>query len=180
VRAIAKELFGLQTIFWNQDTSDWSLTTPGGTTAQAINASMTQWLNGPKHPGLMILEHELTNESVQAFMDAYPLMVSTGWDLKSATELNGTSVYLNSKDSNSSVERANGVLANQYLSLPPGLSSSSTSVSSSTPAQPSSTSSSNPGSNTSQSGNNGSVQSTISKLAGAVGAVFLTVVFYAW
>jgi len=142
---------------------------------------MTRWLNGPKTPGLMILEHELTEQSSQAFIDAYPLMVSTGWHLQSAAEVNGTSVYLNSKDSDSSVERANGVLVNQFMSLPPGTSSSSSSsTSSSTPAIPTNTASGNPGSNTSQSGNNGSIQTTISKLAGAVGAIFLTVVFYAW
>ena len=127
----------------------------------------------------MILEHELTEQSAQAFIDAYPLMVSTGWDLKSAAEINGTSVYLNSKDSSSPVQKANGVVLGDFVSLPPGTSSSST-VPSSTPAEPSSTATGNPGSNTSQSGNNGSIQTTISKLAGAVGAIFLTVVFYAW
>lgn len=142
---------------------------------------MNGWLNGPKHPGLMILEHELSDLSVQSFMDAYPLMVSTGWHLQSAAEINGTGVYLNSKDSDSSVQRANGVLVDEFLSLPVGLSSSSSSVtSSSTPASPTNTASGNPGSNTSQSGNNGSMQSTISKFAGAVGAIFLTVMFYAW
>ena len=40
---------------------------------QAINASMTKWLTGPKTPGLMILEHELNNETVQAFVDAYQI-----------------------------------------------------------------------------------------------------------
>jgi len=142
---------------------------------------MTRWLTGPKQPGLMILEHELTDQSTQAFMDAYPLMVSTGWHLQSAAEINGSGVYQNSKDSGSSVERVNGVLANEFLSIPPGSSSSSsTSASSSTPPSPSNTANGNPGSNTAQSGNNGSMQSTISKLAGAVGAIFLTVVFYAW
>ena len=142
---------------------------------------MTRWLTGPKHPGLMILEHELTEQSSQAFIDAYPLMVSTGWNLQSAAEINGSDVYLNSKDSGSSVERANGVLVDEFLSLPPGVSSSSsTSPSSSAPPIPSNTASGNPGSNTAQSGNNGSMRSTISKLAGAVGAIFLTVVFYAW
>lgn len=163
-------------------TMDWTLTTPGGTTPEAITALMTRLLNGPKHPGLMILEHELTDQSSQAFINAHPLMVSTGWKLQSAAEINGTGVYLNSKDSASSVERANGILLDQFVSLPVGVSSSSSSspAKSPTPAEPSSTSNANPGSNTSQSGNNGSIQSTISKLAGAVGAILLTVAFYAW
>jgi len=173
VRAIAKEVFGLQTIFWNQDTSDWTMGSPGGTTLQAINASMTKWLNGPKTPGLMILEHELTNQTVEAFMDAYPIMLSTGWNMESAAAIGGNTVYLNSKDSTSPVEQANGVLFGQtYSSL-------STSSSSSTPG-PTNTASNTTGSNTSQSGNNGSIRSTISTLGGALGAIFLTVVFYAW
>lgn len=152
----------------------------GGTTPQAINASMTRWLNGPKSPGLMILEHELSDQTVQAFVDAYPLMVSTGWKLESAADVNGTSVYLNSEDNDSPVEGVNGIL-NQAYSIPSDSSSTTT-----TPSKPTASSNtdgnnnSNTGSNTSQSGNNGSMQSTISKLAGALGAIFLTVVFYAW
>ncbi|KAF9651150.1 glycoside hydrolase/deacetylase [Thelephora ganbajun] len=180
VRAIAREVFGLQTIIWNRDTSDWSL--PGGTTLQAINASMTQWLNGPKSPGLVILEHELTNLAAQAFIDAYPLMVSTGWKIESVADIDGKSVYLNSQDSISPVQRVNGVLLGQTVSLVSSTSSTPSSTSTSDPAKPTTTShtgSNNTGTNTSQSGKNGSIQSTISKFAGAFGAVFLTVVFYA-
>lgn len=173
VRAIGRELFGLQTVFWNQDTADWTLLT-GGTTPQAINASLTRLLNGPKSPGLMILEHELSNSTSQVFEDAYPLMLSTGWKLMSAADINGTTAYLNSQDNTSPVEPANGVIVGQTGPVR----STTTSTSASTPAEP--TSSSNTGTNTSQSGNNGSIQSTISKLAGALGAIFLTVVFYAW
>lgn len=147
----------------------------GGTTLQAINASMTKWLNGPKSPGLIILEHELTNQTVQAFEDAYPLMVQTGWKMESTARVNDSSVYLNSEDSISPVEQVNGVLVQQTYSLP---STSSTSG----PANPSSTgdASGNTGTNTSQSGNSVSIRSAISKFAGAFGAIFLTVVFYAW
>jgi hypothetical protein len=173
-------VFGLQTVFWNQDTADWSLGT-GGTTPQAINASMTRWLNGPKQPGLMILEHELNDQTVQAFIDAYPLMVSTGWKLESAADIDGNSAYLNSKDDASPVERADGVVFDQPYNLPSG-SSTSTSSTPSTPANPTSTptGNNNTGSNTSQSGNSGSVQFSVSKLAGALGTIFLTAVFYAW
>ena len=47
-------------------TEDWSLTT-GGTTPQKINSSMTQWLTGSKNPGLIILEHELSNQASVVF-----------------------------------------------------------------------------------------------------------------
>ncbi|KAJ7771364.1 hypothetical protein DFH07DRAFT_804088 [Mycena maculata] len=95
VTAIAKEVFGLTTIIWNQDTEDWSLTT-GGTTAQAINTSMTEWLTGPKSPGLIILEHELSNQSVAAFMAAYPVMKANNWNTTSvALIVQGTTAYQN-------------------------------------------------------------------------------------
>eukprot|EP00753_Platysulcus_tardus_P020925 PLAT8471.1.p1 GENE.PLAT8471.1~~PLAT8471.1.p1 ORF type:complete len:451 (+),score=-11.89 PLAT8471.1:43-1353(+) len=86
VRAIALEVFGLTAIIWNQDTEDWSLTENGGTTMQAVAQNMQKWLTGAKTPGLIILEHELSAESVQAYMDAYPVMMQNGWQLKSVAE----------------------------------------------------------------------------------------------
>ncbi|KAE9410519.1 glycoside hydrolase/deacetylase [Gymnopus androsaceus JB14] len=96
VSAIAKEVFGLETILWNRDTEDWSLTS-GGTTDEAIQNSMTEWLSGPKSPGLIILEHELSTPSVRAFEHAYPLMKSNGWNLLSVTQAVATdgSAYQN-------------------------------------------------------------------------------------
>ncbi|KAF5370111.1 hypothetical protein D9758_001046 [Tetrapyrgos nigripes] len=85
VSAIAREVFGLTCIIWNHDTEDWSLTS-NGTTLQAIQNSMTQWLTGPKEPGLIILEHELSDQSVQAFLNAYPLIKSNGWTIKSVVQ----------------------------------------------------------------------------------------------
>ncbi|KAJ7588428.1 hypothetical protein C8J56DRAFT_1080461 [Mycena floridula] len=67
IRAIAQEVFGLEMVLWNQDTEDWSLTTTSPLTTPALIASnMTAWLTGPKTPGLMILEHELSEQSVDA------------------------------------------------------------------------------------------------------------------
>ncbi|KAJ7368305.1 carbohydrate esterase family 4 protein [Mycena albidolilacea] len=103
IRAIAKEVFGMSTVIWNQDTEDWSLTT-GGTTAQIINASMTEWITGPKSPGLIILEHELSDQSVAAFMSAYPLMKSNKWTTASVAQIvDGTSAYQNSASSSAAV-----------------------------------------------------------------------------
>jgi len=101
VTAIAKEVFGLTAVLWNQDTSDWSLGEPGGTTPQAIQANFQKWLAGPKNPGLIILEHELSNGSVQAFIAAYPLMKQHNWTLTSVAELDGQGVYQNVKDDTS-------------------------------------------------------------------------------
>ncbi|KAJ6539347.1 hypothetical protein B0H19DRAFT_1269671 [Mycena capillaripes] len=112
VRAIAKEVFGLTTVIWNQDTEDWSLTT-GGTTAQVINASMTEWITGPKSPGLIILEHELSDQSVASFMAAYPLMKSNNWNTASVAQIvDGTSAYQNSASSLAPVTHADIVVSN--------------------------------------------------------------------
>ncbi|KAF8205390.1 hypothetical protein K438DRAFT_1460134, partial [Mycena galopus ATCC 62051] len=93
VSAIAKEVFGLTTIVWNQDTEDWSLTdSPPGTTPDTIQSSMKQWLTGSKTPGLIILEHELSTDSAAAFIAAYPLMVSNGWKVESLVSLVGNNV----------------------------------------------------------------------------------------
>jgi len=89
VRAIAKEIFGLTTVIWNHDTYDWSLTQAGGVTPPEIHANYTQWLAGSKSPGLVILEHVLSTGSVQAFMDAYPLIKPAGWKTGSLIKLVG-------------------------------------------------------------------------------------------
>jgi len=111
VRAIAKQVFGLEMVLWNQDTEDWSLTvTPPGTTAATINASMTQWLTGSKTPGLMILEHELSDQSVDAFIAAYPLIKANNWKTASVARLlDGTSAYRNADSSTGAVTSA-GIL----------------------------------------------------------------------
>ncbi|KAJ6495464.1 carbohydrate esterase family 4 protein [Mycena sanguinolenta] len=105
VSAIAKEVFGLTTIVWNQDTEDWSLTdSPPGTSADTIQSQMKQWLGGSKSPGLIILEHELSTQSAAAFIAAYPLMVSNGWKVESLVSLVGNNVsYQNAADNFSPV-----------------------------------------------------------------------------
>ncbi|KDQ51243.1 carbohydrate esterase family 4 protein [Jaapia argillacea MUCL 33604] len=96
-RAIAFEVFGLTTIVWNQDTDDWNLGLDG-VTADSIQANMVNWLTGPKTPGLIILEHELSDGAVDAFEAAYPLMVSNGWNLVSAARIRDGSGWSNSTD----------------------------------------------------------------------------------
>ena len=61
------------------------------------------YASGPKSPGLIILEHELSNESVQAFMAGYPLMKQNNWTLVSVAELNGQSAYQNAASDTSPV-----------------------------------------------------------------------------
>ncbi|KAJ7169381.1 carbohydrate esterase family 4 protein [Mycena crocata] len=96
--AIAREVFGLTTVIWNQDTNDWMLEY-GDNSLAKINASMTEWLTGPKNPGLVILEHESSDASVQSFMAAYPVMKANNWNTVSlATLLGEGAAYQNAAD----------------------------------------------------------------------------------
>jgi len=115
VAAIAKELFGLTGILWNHDTNDWSLTT-GGTTSSEISQEMTTWLTGPKSPGLIILEHELSDQSVQAFIDNYPKMKANGWTVTSDARLSGHHPYQNSINATEPVTRKDSVLVSSSAS----------------------------------------------------------------
>ncbi|KAH7887739.1 carbohydrate esterase family 4 protein [Phlebopus sp. FC_14] len=107
VRAIAKEIFGLTTVIWNQDTDDWSLSEPmPRTTPEKIATQMQTWLTGVKSPGLVILEHELSDLSVKSFIDAYPLMVANGWTRMSLAQIEGLGAYQNAFNSTSPVTPA--------------------------------------------------------------------------
>ncbi|KAG9101297.1 hypothetical protein FRC06_003216 [Ceratobasidium sp. 370] len=101
VRAIAKHVFGLHTVIWNADTNDWQI--GQGQTLAAAKAVLTKAYNGPKSPGLNILEHELSAQTVQIFMETYPLIKQKGWTAKSIPEVLGTSWYLNAADNSSPV-----------------------------------------------------------------------------
>lgn len=106
VRAIAKEIFGMDTILWNHDTEDWSLTT-GGTTPEQVHKDMASWFAGPKSPGIMILEHELSTLSVNAFIDGYPLAKAAGWTPRAVSQFHqGDSPYQNAAGNTGDVTSA--------------------------------------------------------------------------
>ncbi|KAF8575625.1 carbohydrate esterase family 4 protein [Ramaria rubella] len=102
VRAIAKEVFGLTQIDWNHDSADWLMDT-AGTTLPKVEASINGWYTGPKSPGLIILEHELTNSTAGAFINTYPTMKSNNWTAVSAVQL-FDGAYQNADDDVSSVQ----------------------------------------------------------------------------
>ncbi|KAH9977700.1 hypothetical protein BGW80DRAFT_1283797 [Lactifluus volemus] len=109
VSAIAKEVLGLTTIIWNHDTEDWTLSANGTTPVKFTTICKhglpvvtfiisCGWFSfsavRPKSPGLVILEHELTDETVQIFMDHYHLMVANDWKLVSVAELDGSDRHI--------------------------------------------------------------------------------------
>ncbi|KAJ7700698.1 hypothetical protein B0H17DRAFT_1195550 [Mycena rosella] len=102
IRTIAKEVIQCSPI----STEDWSLTT-GGKTPEVIKKSMAEWLTWPKSPGLNILEHELSNESVASFIAAYSVMKENNWNLVSLAQLVGNNAsYQNAPSSNRPVNLA--------------------------------------------------------------------------
>ncbi|RSH91099.1 hypothetical protein EHS25_010275 [Saitozyma podzolica] len=147
VRAIAKGVFGLETVPWNQDSADWAIGNNPAYTISGVEASMDGWLTGSKSPGLCILEHELNNNTVGVFMAEYPKMVSNGWDVKTVADAWSMDWYQNA-DSNTdtvtSMSIAGGSAASTNASSSVSASASSSasaSASSSTSASVSSTSS---------------------------------------
>ncbi|KAL0961412.1 hypothetical protein HGRIS_006361 [Hohenbuehelia grisea] len=143
VRAVAREVFGLEVVIWNQDTHDWTLTeteVEDATTSEKISTSMHKWLTGPKSPGLIILEHELTDESVQAFIDAYPAIKQNGWRMGSLATIISDSAYQNADTSGNVQPSVVGADVNTVNSTwSTSLSSSSTSSSSASTSSASAT-----------------------------------------
>ncbi|KAI0068745.1 glycoside hydrolase/deacetylase [Artomyces pyxidatus] len=127
VSAIAQAVFGLTTIVWNQDSEDWSLGEAGGTTPAAISTNFQHWLTGPKTPGLIVLEHELSEGSAQAFIDAYPVILQNNWTLMSTATVAGGATYQNALNSTAPITSSGA-------SAPPSSSAASTSVSTSSSA----------------------------------------------
>ena len=58
--------------------TDWELTY-GEIPLTTVEASLKSFYTGKKSPGLIILEHELSNESVEAFIYSWPIMQANGW-----------------------------------------------------------------------------------------------------
>ena len=147
-------------------TEDWSLTTQG-TTLEKINSSMTEWLSGPKSPGLMILEHELSDQSVQAFIDAWPVIKSNGWNTMSMARVDGGSAYQNAdgnagnvNDQSVASPRVGAAQATDPNANAPGTSSSSSSDAPSSSAAPTKASSSSKAASSSRASSSSSPSST--------------------
>lgn len=88
---------------------------------------MHQWLTGPKTPGLIILEHELSNQSVATFMSAYPVMQQQNWNIMSLAQLIGQNTsYQNADNSTSPVNDVN--IINAKSGSPPSAPSSTSST----------------------------------------------------
>jgi len=107
VRAICREIFGITTVIWNQDTNDWAISeNPPTQTVAGATKVLTQSYSGNKTNGLIILEHELSTQSVGVFMNNYGLIAQYGWTPKTIADIAGQPWYLNSADDTSPVTPA--------------------------------------------------------------------------
>ncbi|KAF9057577.1 hypothetical protein BJ165DRAFT_45227 [Panaeolus papilionaceus] len=133
VRAIAKEVFGLDTVIWNTDTHDWE------GIPSLIQTHMNQWLTGPKSPGLIVLEHETSDITVDGFINAYQTIVSNGWKIVSlARAIGDQRVYQNAAGTNSNDVVSKDILAGGGTSLTGTRTSTSPSSSGSATGSPNS------------------------------------------
>lgn len=89
VRAIAEDVLGLHTVLWQADSNDYCLDAHYRTQCGSDNAigqsydSIMNYIrthvDGPKNPGLVILEHEIHVPAVQIFREYYPTLKQKGW-----------------------------------------------------------------------------------------------------
>ncbi|ETW84072.1 carbohydrate esterase family 4 protein [Heterobasidion irregulare TC 32-1] len=173
VSAIAKEVLGMTTVIWNQDSEDWSMET-GGTTLQKIHDQMTGWYGGAKTPGLVILEHELTNDTVKAFIDGFWMAKSNNWQIESIARMDGTNHPYQNADgpvgavTGSSVVAADNVQNNNAASGSSAAPSSSASANaSSTPSSTASSSSKSASSSSKPSTSSATTNSTSNSTTGS-------------
>ncbi|KAI0741742.1 hypothetical protein C8Q80DRAFT_1274123 [Daedaleopsis nitida] len=82
VKAIAREVFRLTTLMWNQDTEDWSIEYSSGATRAQVDANL---------------------QNVGAFMQAVPVIAQNGWHSESVARINSGSAYQNAGDDESDV-----------------------------------------------------------------------------
>lgn len=139
VRAIAKGVFGLETVPWNHDSADWAIGTGSYTNASQF-AQVSGWLNGTKSPGICMLEHELNPNEVGLFEAIYPEMVSNGWDVKNVADAWNMDWYQNSGNSNTEAVTSMAVAAGTFAASGSSNATSTSTMANSTTMASSSTS----------------------------------------
>ncbi|KZV72118.1 carbohydrate esterase family 4 protein [Peniophora sp. CONT] len=182
VSAIAREVFGMTTIQWNHDTADWTLTTGDGyTTPAKIHSQFQSWLTGARSPGLIVLEHELSQQSVQAFIDAYPLIVQNNWNIVSVVDIDGNGTYQNAINSTSAILGNSNITSGKNLgsayALASSMAAASASPSATAGSQQASPSASSAGSSSSPGAGSNVSHSGAAALTGAPFASLSALVF---
>lgn len=123
---------------------------------------------GPKSPGLIILEHELTDETVSGFIDTYPTLLSNNWQTQSTIRL-FSGPYQNAQDDTDAVSSMDF-----FISRSPAAAVAATSVNNEVAARPTSSTAMSPTVVQSQGlGASGSPRKNSASLLSAHSATFL-------
>ncbi|KAE8266318.1 hypothetical protein A4X09_0g6029 [Tilletia walkeri] len=148
IRAIAEELFGLRHVSWDKDANDYCFgqnpttsacpgETPGGT-IESVTSYIDAALAGPKSPGVLMLEHELSDTTVGFFEEhTWVGAQKNGWKTANVAQMVGAPWYANAATPTADKTKPTSVLKNASGSS--SSSSSSSSGSGTTPAGSSST-----------------------------------------
>ncbi|KAJ9477591.1 putative Chitin deacetylase 2 (putative) [Pseudozyma hubeiensis] len=122
VRAIATEVLGMQTVMWNKDADDWCLrqgsgtaqletcTTGVGATKQGVIREMTSWAETTNRTGFISLEHETTDQAIDAFKEYHQALVENNWHVGAVPELQGLPYYQNQWNLTTRKERVDSIL----------------------------------------------------------------------
>ena len=141
-----------------------------------MQVNLKKWITGPKSPGLIILEHELSNYTVSAFIDAFPQIKSNGWNIVSVAELDGGSAYHNANGDEGTVTVDDVTAYGENSPPPPSASNSTSSASSSaTPSGGTKAGSSGDSGSKSSSGTNGPQPTGANQTSGALSMMLLRV-----
>ncbi|KAI8450610.1 hypothetical protein BY996DRAFT_4587187 [Phakopsora pachyrhizi] len=98
VRAIAKHVFGLETILWDQDPKDWCLSdqNPGASacatgrgpqTLKDLETKYKSYANENIKKGMLSLHHETSVRPIQAYKKLYSELKSKGWAIKNIPDM---------------------------------------------------------------------------------------------
>ncbi|ODO05320.1 chitin deacetylase [Cryptococcus wingfieldii CBS 7118] len=101
VRAIAKGVFGLETVLWNEDTNDWAIADePHKYSISSVEATFDEWITGNRTEPLLLLEHELDNNTVTVFKDTYWKFAAHDWTVVNVADAFNMTWYVNSGEGN--------------------------------------------------------------------------------
>jgi len=132
VRAIAKQVFGLETVIWSHDSKDWNLDQGRDTTVASIADVYRGWLSD-RSQGLNVLHHEVRESQVDAFKGVHPALTE-GWEVKNIADAWGRPWYQNAATGNSTIDSMEVGDAALAVSTSSGSTSVSASSSPSTPS----------------------------------------------
>ncbi|EST06259.1 Polysaccharide deacetylase [Kalmanozyma brasiliensis GHG001] len=122
VRAIATEVLGLQTVMWNKDADDWCLrqgsgtaqlqtcTTGIGATSQSVTREMVSWADTNNRTGFISLEHETTDQAIEAFQTYHRALKANNWIVGAVPELQGLPYYQNQWNLTTPKQRVDSIL----------------------------------------------------------------------